>query len=244
MAQADTAVGTIFRRMRKADADRDADKIRVFVVDDHPLVRQGIKTVVNQEPDLKVCGEAEDATEAAMAIAGVKPDVALVDLSLKRTDGLELIKDLRKRCPGVRVLVMSMHGESFYAQRALRAGARGYITKGEDTHRLVDGIRQVLKGQIVLNETLSSTLITQIISRSRAPTPAAAIEDRLSDRELAIFELVGNGLGTREIAERLCLSRKTVDCHRAHIKGKLGVPRAADVLKEAIKWVRCHRSTL
>jgi DNA-binding NarL/FixJ family response regulator len=228
--------------MAKSKNSGTQGKTRIFVVDDHPLVRQGIRLVVSQEPDMVVCGEADDATEAAVAIAAAKPDLAVVDLSLKRNNGLDLIKDLRKRCPEVPVLVMSMHEQSYYAERVLHAGARGYITKAEGAQRLIDGIRQVLKGQIFLNERLSAKLISKLVSGRAAP--AATLEDRLSDRELAIFELIGNGLSNREIAERLCLSRKTVDCHREHIKEKLDLSHAADILKEAIRWVQSKQNGL
>jgi DNA-binding NarL/FixJ family response regulator len=210
-------------------------KIRILLVDDHPLVRQGIRSVVCQEPDLEVCGEADGANSALEVIPECRPDVAVVDLSLKEGTGLDLIKDIRLRFPKVLVLVLSMRDEAFYAERVLRAGARGYVVKEEGGRVVVDAVRKILKGQIYLSEQIASKMIGTYVGGARAD--AAPIE-QLTDRELQVFELIGKGIPTREIAERLHLSVKTIDAHRENIKRKLGLDSATGLLKQAIEWLR------
>ena len=217
----------------KSPAD-EKDKIRIFLVDDHPVVRQGIRLLVNQEPDLMVCGDADNAADAIRGIEAAKPRLAIVDLSLKESSGLELIKDLQIRCPKVLILVLSMHDESFYAERVLRAGARGYITKEEGTEKVVEGIRRILRGEIFLSEKMASKMISKLVDGPAASAKFSV--DRLSDRELEIFELIGEGLGTREVAEKLHLSIKTIESHREHIKEKLKLENATELLKHAIQW--------
>ncbi|HUU59104.1 MAG TPA: response regulator transcription factor [Phycisphaerae bacterium] len=212
------------------------DGIRIVIVDDHPIVRQGIKMLAAAEPDLVVCGEAENAAEALQTIGRSNPDVAIVDLSLKEGSGLELIKDIKNRYPKLLVLVLSMRNESFYAERVLRAGARAYITKEEGAERVIEGIRKILEGKIYLSERMASKVITKWVdgkTDSRAPSVA-----KLSDRELEVFELLGSGLSTRQIAGKLHISVKTVESHREHIKEKLEINRAAELLKHAIRWVQ------
>ncbi len=212
---------------------------KVMVVDDHPLVRQGIATLIAQEPDLEVSDEAASAAEALRAMEQRAPDIALVDLTLKDSSGLELIKDMRIRFPHVQILVLSMRDEGFYAERVLRAGARGYVTKEEGRYRIIEGIRKVLAGQIYLSEKMATKVMGKIVG---GIDPAGSSMDELTDRELEVFELIGKGLATREIAGKLSISSKTVDSHREHIKQKLQLETAADLVKHAIQWVQCQKT--
>jgi DNA-binding NarL/FixJ family response regulator len=217
------------------------NKARVFIVDDHPLLRQGISAVLNQEPDMLVCGDADNAIEAMDAIERLQPDIAIVDLSLRNSNGLNLIKDLHIRCSRIPVIVLSMHSESFYAERALRAGARGYLPKEEGTHQLAEAIRRVLRGEISLSQSMASSLIKKVAGGQSSNS----LEEALSDRELEVFELLGSGLGTRQIAERLHLSVKTVESHRENIKVKLQLTSGTDLVKHAVQWVQTEtRSNL
>jgi len=209
-------------------------KKTVFLVDDHPLVREWLTNLIHQQPDLKVCGEAETGPHALQSILTLKPNVAIVDISLKDGSGIDLIKDLKQACPQVKVLVLSMHEESHYAERALRAGARGYIMKRETTKKVVAAIRQVLEGQLYVGETLAATLAARYVSGS-VPPPASPVE-LLSDRELTVFEMLGEGRGTRQIAESLGVSIKTVQVYCARIKEKLGLASATELLREAVRW--------
>ena len=226
--------------MDKPDEFRQGKgKKRILLVDDHPIVRQGIRILLNREADLSVCGEAESAFEALQAIESTQPDAAIVDLSLKESSGLELIKDIRIRCPKLPVLVLSMRDECFYAERVLRAGARGYITKEEGTEKVVDGLRKVLAGEIYLSEKLAAGVMRKMVT-GQTGSPENLI-DTLTDRELEVLELIGAGLTTRVVAEKLHLSVKTIDSHREHIKEKLRIDNAAELLKHAIQWHQCQR---
>lgn len=207
---------------------------RVFLVDDHPLVRESLARLVEQQPELTVCGEAENAPAALAGIGAAKPDVAIVDLSLERGSGLELIKDLRRMCPEVQVLVLSMHDEDLYAERALRAGARGYIMKREATRSVIVAIRQVLRGEIYVSPRLANALATKLVAG--APAAAESPVGRLSDRELEVFRMLGRGMATRQIADALHVSAKTVQTFSARIKEKLGLSSATELLREAIRW--------
>jgi DNA-binding NarL/FixJ family response regulator len=211
------------------------ETIRVLLVDDHPIVRQGVKMMITQEPDMVVCGEAESADEALAAMLQSTPEVAVVDLALKESSGLELIKDAKARYPKMAMLVLSMRDEAFYAHRALRAGARGYITKEEGPGRIIEGIRTVVAGRVYLSENLASKMIGAYIVGM--PEAGATLEHTLSDRELEVFELIGSGLTTRDIASKLHRSVKTIESHREHIKGKLGLQNANELLTRAVQWV-------
>lgn len=211
------------------------DRTRVFLVDDHPLVRESLTSLIERQPDLSVCGEADGAGGALAAIAAAQPDVAIVDLSLGERSGLELIRDLKLHHPRIAVLVLSMHDEDLYAERALRAGARGYIMKREATRNVIVAIRRVREGKIAVSEQLAETLATKLVSG--APTGPGSPVEQLSDRELEVFRLVGEGRPTRQIAESLHLSVKTVQAYYARIKDKLGVGTANELLREAIRWV-------
>jgi DNA-binding NarL/FixJ family response regulator len=223
--------------MNEYDMNRSSDgRARVLLVDDHPIVRQGIGMLLSQTPDLAVCGEADGAAEALEAIDRTRPDVAVVDLSLKDSSGLDLIKDIRSRAPDVLILVLSMRDDAFYAERALLAGAKGYITKEEGTQRVIEGLREVLKGEIYLSQKLASTVMKKLIEGGHDSAGPSA--EKLTDRELGVLELIGHGLPTREIAKRLHISVKTVDSHREHIKEKLQLGNATELIKYAIQWAQ------
>ncbi len=208
---------------------------RVFIVDDHPLVRESLASLVQRQPDLTVCGEADSPAAALAGIAAAQPDVAIVDLSLGGRSGLDLIRDLKASHPRVAVLVLSMHDEELFAERALRAGARGYIMKREVTRNVIAAIRRIREGGIVVSERVAESLAARLV---RGPaTPSASPVDSLSDRELEVFRLVGEGRTTRQIAESLHLSAKTVQAYYARIKEKLGAASGLEMLREAIRWI-------
>jgi DNA-binding NarL/FixJ family response regulator len=209
-------------------------QIRIFLVDDHPLVREWLATLLRQQPDLEVCGQAEDARHAFATMAADLPDVAIVDLSLKTSSGLDLIKELSEHLPTIQVIVLSMHEEIFYAERALRAGARGYVTKRESTHRIVEAIHEVQAGRLYANAELLAKLAERIVGRNQS-TQAGSVET-LSDRELEVFRRLGEGQANRLIAEELHLSIKTIQAYCARIKGKLDLANAAELAREAIRW--------
>jgi DNA-binding NarL/FixJ family response regulator len=219
----------------KADSSQ---KRNVFIVDDHPLVRQGLALLIDREPDLHACGQAGDAVQAVRDIELLKPDLVIVDLSLEESSGLELIKDLKVRHPGLPVLTLSMHDEVIYAERALRAGAKGYVMKQEATDRVVTAIRRVLSGQIYVSDGLAASMVGKLVMGSTDDGKLSV--ERLSDRELEVFRLIGQGYGTREMAERLHLSLKTIESYRAHIKEKLYLQDANELLRTAIQWVKAH----
>lgn len=208
---------------------------RILIVDDHPVVRQGIKHLLEQEPDLRVCAEAESAGEALQALQKQKPDLAIVDISLKGTDGLELTKWIRAQDENLPILILSMHDESLYADRVLRAGAHGYLMKAEVADKITTAVRKVLKGEIYLSEKVGQTILHEVTGRSSA-TDESPIR-QLSDRELEVFRLIGQGHGTREIASLLHLSIKTIETYRAHIKDKLGLANATQLVRYAAQWV-------
>jgi DNA-binding NarL/FixJ family response regulator len=207
---------------------------RILLVDDHPLVRERLAEIINREPGLTVCGEAEDRQGAIAAIPAKRPDLVVVDLTLKNSDGLELIKDIHSRWPKLRMLVVSMHDESLYAERAIRAGALGYITKQEATRNILAAIRRVLGGAICLNEKTASHIIKRLTAHADAV--AATSAELLSDRELQVFDLTGQGLNTNEIAARLRVSVKTIETYRVRIRGKLELKNGSDLLRSAISW--------
>ncbi|HEV8072503.1 MAG TPA: response regulator transcription factor, partial [Opitutaceae bacterium] len=207
---------------------------RIFLVDDHPLVREWLATLLRQQPDFEVCGQAEDARQAFATMAADPPDVAIVDLSLKTSSGLDLIKELSDRLPETQVIVLSMHEEIFYAERAMRAGARGYVTKRESTHRIVEAIHEVQAGRLYANAELLAKLAERIVGRNQSTQPGSV--ETLSDRELEVFRRLGEGQANRLIAEELHLSIKTVQAYCARIKDKLGLANAAELVREAIRW--------
>jgi DNA-binding NarL/FixJ family response regulator len=212
------------------------DKHRVFVVDDHPLVRESLRNLLNQQIDLAVCGEAEDAPRALSAIQELEPDVAIVDLSLKSGSGMDLIKDLKVHCPKVAIIVLSMHDESLYAERVLRAGARGYVMKRETTKSILSALRRVLGGGVYVSEAFAEVMAERLASGRPIQPGPASIVDQLSDRELEVFRLLGQGKGTSEIASDLHLSLKTIQAYCARIKAKLGLANAQTLMREAVRF--------
>jgi DNA-binding NarL/FixJ family response regulator len=209
-------------------------KARIFVVDDHPLVREWLTNLIHQQPDLAVCGEAEAPAEALQAIARWKPDIAIIDISLKGGSGIELIKNIRALRVPVAVIVLSMHDENLYAERAVRAGARGYIMKRETAGKVIVAIRQVLDGKLYLSDRLKASFAEKFLD-GNTPASGAAVE-QLSDRELEVFQLLGQGYETRQIAETLHVSMKTVQAFCARIKEKLKLRSATELLREAVRW--------
>jgi DNA-binding NarL/FixJ family response regulator len=210
------------------------DKRSVFLVDDHPLVREGLANLINQQDDLVVRGEAEDSAGALAGIAATRPAVALIDISLKNESGLELVKNLEIQFPLVALIVLSMHDEALYAERALRAGARGYVMKRETTKSVLTAIRRVLEGDVYVSERVVNTMARRMGSARK--TAATSPVEQLSDRELEIFRLLGQGRTTSQIAEDLHLSLKTVQAYCARAKEKFGVNSLGELLRAAIRW--------
>ncbi|MFN7139045.1 MAG: response regulator [Limisphaerales bacterium] len=209
---------------------------RILIVDDHPLLRQGIAELINNEPDLEVCGEAEDPHKAIDQLEKQNPDIIILDISLKGASGIELLKNIKVRYPRVLVLILSMHDESVYAHRALRAGAAGYIMKQEASEKVLLALRKIIAGEVYLSDELGSRMLNRLVG-GRSALNGSPIEE-LSDRELEVFGLIGQGHGTRPIAEKLHLSVKTVESHRAHIKEKLNLKSANELVHHAIQWAQ------
>ena len=214
--------------------EESARKTRIFIVDDHPIVREGLSLMMNREPDMMVCGEAEEATRALQAITAAKPDFLIVDISLSGPDGLDLLKSIRARYPTLPVLMLSMHDESIYAERALRAGANGYIMKQEATERVLVAVRQILTKKVYVSDRIANRMLQQYIKGSVNGSKSPIAE--LSDRELEVFRLIGEGHGTRMIADELHLSVKTVESYQAHIKEKLSLKNGRELVQRAIQW--------
>jgi DNA-binding NarL/FixJ family response regulator len=210
-------------------------KKRILLADDHPLMRQGLAQLINHEPDLEVCAQAEDVAEALKEIEATKPDIVVTDLTFRTSNGIELIKDIRVRYPDLPVMVLTMHNEVFYAERILRAGARGFVTKGERPATVIAGIRKVLAGEVFVSEKIAAQMIGKLVANKVAP--GTMLLDTLSDREFEIFELIGQGLEMRQIAEQFHLSIKTVETHRDNIRKKLDLDNSADLLKYALQWL-------
>jgi DNA-binding NarL/FixJ family response regulator len=219
---------------KRPDSPQPQPKRRVFVVDDHPIVRQGLAQMLNRESDVMVCGEAEDAPTALQAIATTRPDIMIVDISLNGPDGLELLKSIRNRYPTLPVLILSMHDESIYAERALRAGANGYIMKHEAAEKVLVAVRQILNHETYVSDRVANKILQRYISGSSSAA-ASPLAD-LSDRELEVFRLIGSGHTTRMIADELHLSVKTVESYQAHIKDKLSLKSGRELVQHAIQW--------
>jgi DNA-binding NarL/FixJ family response regulator len=217
----------------KSQSVTRARKKTVFIVDDHPLLRQGLALLVNRERDLTVCGEAEEAQTAMREITLKKPDILIADISLNGPDGLDLLKNLRMLYPNLPVLILSMHDESIYAERALRARANGYIMKQEATEKVLVAVRRILSGDIYLSDRMANKLLHQYISGASADLNSRL--STLSDRELEVFRLIGEGRSTRQIAEKLHLSVKTVETYQAHIKDKLSLHSGRELVQHAIQ---------
>jgi DNA-binding NarL/FixJ family response regulator len=207
--------------------------IKILLVDDHPLVREGLANLIHQHPDLQVCGEAAGEPEALQLVGSVQPDVAVVDLSLENGSGLELIKSIKAKHPTVAMLALSMHEESLYAERAIRAGARGYLMKREAAKKVIQGIRAVLVGQLFVSEKIAALMAERFVDGRAIPSSPV---EQLSNRELEVFQLLGCGQSTRQIADHLHVGFKTVQAYCARIKEKLGLANATELLRAAMQW--------
>lgn len=212
-----------------------SSKTRVFMVDDHPLMRKGLGELINQQPDMIICGEADDAPEALKAIGQIRPDLVIVDISLKTQNGIELIKNIKAINPSIQILVLSMHDESIYALRVLKAGAKAYVMKQEVVDKVMEAIRRIRLGKVFVSERVAAQMLSQVVD-GNDPSRESPV-DALSDRELEIVTLIGNGTPTREIAKRLGISIKTVESHRAHIKDKLSLTNATQLVQWCVRWV-------
>ena len=220
--------------MTKTKAKAVSTKAKVLIVDDHPVVRVGLAMHLATQPDLEVCGEAEDLPGAMTLLASAQPDVAIIDISLKGSSGIELIRRIKERHDAVRILVWSMYPENLYAERALRAGAQGYMNKGQATHHVLDAVRAVLQGQVYVSGELANRLLQRVVGRQAEERSAI---DSLSDRELEAFQLLGEGMTTESIAEKMHVSPKTVETFRARIKEKLGISNLPELIQRAAQWV-------
>ncbi len=218
---------------------------RILIVDDHPIVRRGLAQLIDHEPDLHVAYEAENAQEAFEILESAEdnlPEIAVVDISLPGMTGIDLIKHLRTRYPSVRILALSMLDENLYAERALRSGANGYIMKQEATERVITALRRVLRGEVYLSDEMSSKMIQQLVS-ARAEGGATSLS-RLSDREIEVFRRIGQGRSTRQIAEALHLSVKTIETYRENIKHKLKLKNASELVQHAVQWVQMEEGAV
>jgi len=213
-----------------------AAKKRVLLVDDHPLTREGLASIINRQPDLEVCSEACNAAEAMASLSKLKPDLIMTDLSMPGRSGIEFLKDVRAILPDVPVLVLSMHDEMHYAERVLRAGARGYLMKDVGAEKVLEVIRSVLSGQAYLSPQMAKHVLDVMVSHNEGGSPI----EKLSDREFEVFQLIGRGKSTKEVATDLRLSVKTVEAHRAHIKKKLQLHDALSLVHYAVCWMESH----
>jgi DNA-binding NarL/FixJ family response regulator len=209
-------------------------KAKVLIVDDHPVVREGLAMHLAMQPDLEVCGEADDLPAALALLESARPDVAIIDILLKNSNGIELIRRIKDCYDGVRILVWSMYPENLYAERALRAGAQGYLNKGQATHHVLDAVRAILQGRVYVSGELADELLKRAVGRkSEERSPI----DRLSDRELEAFQHMGEGMTTESIAKRMHVSPKTVETFRSRIKEKLGISNVTELIQRAAQWV-------
>lgn len=215
--------------------DNTHNKKRVLIIDDHPLIRHGITQLIQQEEDLVVCGEAQDCCDALEALEKTRPDIVILDITLRNSNGLDFITTIHKQFPTIAVLILSMHDETLYAERALRAGAQGYVMKQDSPEKLIEAIHRVLEGKVYLSEAMTARMLKKIASGT--PPNELSPADILSARELEVFRLIGKGTATRDIAAQLQVSVKTVDAHRANIKKKLDLKSGAELVQRAIKWV-------
>ncbi len=211
-------------------------KLKVLLVDDHPITRQGMKALVNQQSNLEVCGEADNAAYAIELVGRLQPDLAIVDIALKTTNGIELTKNIKVQAPNLPVLIVSMHDEGLYAERALRAGAMGYLMKQEASEKIIAAIQRLLQGEIYLSDKIKEKMLHRFVNKKGEGMVFSI--DTLSDREMEVFQLIGNGYSTRQIAQKLNLSSKTIDSYREHLKLKLNLDSGAELVRHAIQWAR------
>lgn len=220
-----------------------SEKRRIFLVDDHPIVLTGFQLLLNAQPDLEVCGAAGSAEAALESVPDAKPDLVITDLTLPGRDGLEFIRDILAIRPEQRVLVVSMHDELLFAARALRAGARGFLMKEAGAEKMLAAIRQVLAGSVYVSERMNAQILDNFSgTRTAGAHSADSMVQKLSDREFEVFRMLGEGLTTKEVADRLHISHKTVAVHRGHIKDKLGIRNAAELLHQAVRWAESARN--
>ncbi|HZP59021.1 MAG TPA: response regulator transcription factor [Opitutaceae bacterium] len=225
-------------KIEKNSSDKNLRaKFRVLLVDDHPITREGIAMLINQEGNLTVCGEADSAPQALELVNQLSPDLAVIDISLKAMSGIELMKNIKALKPDLPVLVMSMHDEGLYAERALRAGARGYIMKNEASDKIRTAIHRVLDGELYLSDRMKEKMLHRLVSSKKDDEVILPVE-LLSDREMEVFQLIGNGFSTKQIAAKLNLSVKTIDSYREHLKMKLPLEHGSDLVRYAIQWVK------
>jgi len=210
-------------------------KYRVLIVDDHPFMRSGLAQMINDLPEMEVCAEAEGRSDALVQLEQTVPDIAVIDISLADGNGIELIKDIKDRWPEIKMLVSSMHDETLFADRAMRAGALGYLDKSADVDTFITALRRIQQGQVYLSERMTGRLLSRMVTHKRDPSTSPF--DTLSDRELEVFELMGRGLTTKAIAARLDISRKTVETYREHLKLKLGLNNGTELTCQAVQWV-------
>ncbi len=220
---------------KAATPARKSARKQILIVDDHPMMRDGLAALITAQADLTVCGQAADAREAMLSVESLSPDLVLMDISLPGKSGLETIKDIQALAPGLAMLIISMHDESLYAERVLRAGARGYVMKQEGGKRIMEAIRAVLEGKVFVSEKMSARIMDAFTGRRG--TEAAGSVGTLSDREFEVFQLIGRGRSTKEIAGQLHLSVKTVEVHRVNIKAKLKLATSPELTHYAVRWV-------
>ncbi len=221
---------------KSASCPTPATRRKILVVDDHPVYRAGLISLIGQEPDLTVSGEANDAAQTLASLDRLQPDIILMDMSLPGRGGLELLKDVRTMYSTIPILIVSMHDETLYAERVVRAGARGYIMKQADPDKIIEAIRKVLSGGVYLSQRMASNILDGLSGfRGSASTPAVS---KLTDREFEVLRMIGTGIDAHDIASQLHLSIKTVDTHRAHIREKLGVKNTTELIHFATRWVR------
>ncbi len=232
---------TILEKPPTIKTAKSPAKHRILLVDDHPITRQGVTVLINGECDLEVVGEADSAPSAIAFLQKQPADLAVIDITLKTTNGVELMKHIRVLAPDMPVLVMSMHDESLYAERAMRAGARGYIMKQEASRNVLTAIRTVLSGELYLSDKMKERMLYRIVSNRKEKVGFSM--DTLSDREMEVFQLIGNGYSTRQIAEKLNLSVKTIDSYREHLKLKLQLETGKDLVRYAIQWMKSENIT-
>ncbi len=231
--------------VRSKDTVRSKDvasKRKVFIVDDHPIIREGLAQMINREPDLAVCGDAQEMHEALQAIEVHKPHILIVDISLNGPDGLDLLKNIRSKDPSLPVLILSMHDESIYAERALRAGANGYIMKQEATERVLVALRRILNREIYVSDRVADKMLRRFVGGAHSSEVKRSPLDALSDRELEVLHLIGEGHGTRQIAEELHLSIKTVESYQSHLKDKLSLKNSRELMQYAIQSAMWEKS--
>ena len=225
---------------QEAGDARAAEKSRIYIVDDHTMFRDGLRQLINMEPDLAVCGDAPDAAQATADIRALKPDLVIVDISLADTSGIDLVKALKRDYEDLAVLVVSMHAESLYGERALRAGAMGYIMKSEPARTVLAAIRKVLRGEVHVSERMASAVVAKFVQGATAPGPAPL--ETLSDRELEVFRMLGQEKGTRQIAEEMNVALPTVATFKNRIKEKLGMKNSTEMILYAIQWFRQEKT--